>query len=227
MKPRGAKRVPRLCGEKEDGGEFVARPPEEGLFCQLGELSDGELVRQARAGHPEFLNPLLRRHWKYFLSLVRRRCGWCAWAEDICQEGCLKALARLGQLKQPETFPYWVKEFITHEWQHCRRGCKKNSATLDADCTSQVERLGAAPQELAASDRKHLWSVLWQDATLSRGRMRQVAVFMLQFYRVHEELPAVRVLAELTHCSHGTAERSRAAVLRVWRRRLAGLGFYP
>jgi hypothetical protein len=68
--------------------------------------------------------------------------------------------------------------------------------------------------------------VLWQDAMLSRGRTQQVDVFMLQFYRVHEELSAAQVVVKLTHRSHGTAERGRTAVLCVWRRRLASLGLY-
>lgn len=230
MKPPGASSAPRTFGGKAGKtGQCMCLtwPATQTVTSHPEKPTDADLVRQAQAGSDAALELLLRRHWKFFLAQVRQHCGACGWVEDVCQEGCLKALTHLEQLHQPEAFHAWVSGFITHERQHCSRGCKKVGTNGGSDGTSQVEQLGVAPQRWATLDRDCLWSALWQEANIARGRTQRVAVLMLKFFSKHGELPAVRVVAELTCSSHGSAERSRLAVMRAWRHRLASLGFHP
>lgn len=234
MKPPGAVSAPRsLSGEKGKEGQCLRRtwPASPTITFWRENLPDPELVRRAQAGDEEAIGLLLRRHWKSFLAQVRQHCGRCGWVEDVCQMGCLRALEHLGRLRHPEAFHCWVSGFIEHEWRHCSRGCKKVCKKVGtgsgSDGTSQVERLGVVTQGWAAPDRDCLWSALWQEASMTRGRTQRVAVLMLEFYVRYGQFPAVRVVAKLTRSSHGSAERSRVAVLRAWRRRLASLGLLP
>ncbi len=194
----------------------------------LTELPDAVLVQRANAGCLESRKTLLQRHWPRLRHRVRRACGHGLFAEDLCQEACLKALVRLPGLRHPEAFGPWLQGFLAHEIHHCRRSCQKKVGTpRPPDGTTPIEGMNAVAENHDAHDFEIVWGFLSRHVFADGSRTGRMAVFMLEHYRRLEELPSVRTIAASLPCGRGTAERLRAAVLTTWRRDLTSLGLHP
>ena len=74
-----------------------------------------------------------------------------------------------------------------------------------------TELLAVLDQALAHLDENH----------------HKVGKFVLDYFAENQELPTVRQIEQGTGTSHGTAERSRKYVLKVWERLCKRKGFGP
>jgi len=190
--------------------------------------ADAVLVRQAQAGSTEALDSLLRRHHSRLLSHARRQCGACGMVEDLCQETCLTLISHLSDLREPEAFPCWIQTCLDNAARHCRRkNCKRVGTPMPEDGPYQIEGLSVEAPCVVEADWQFLWSVLWEQSGGMGGRLGRTGALMLESYAREEEFPSVRTLAEATHTGYGTAERSRSAVLRSWRRALTVSSLHP
>jgi RNA polymerase sigma-70 factor (ECF subfamily) len=73
-------------------------------------MTDEQLVRATLEGDVSAFGTLVERHWKMAVALAMTRIGDPADAEDIAQEGFLKAYAQLGRLQDPSRFPGWLSK---------------------------------------------------------------------------------------------------------------------
>ena len=70
-------------------------------------------------------------------------------AEDAAQEAFVKAWQRLGQLRQPEAFPGWLRRIVLTECGRLRRGRRMRLVPLDA--AAEFASHGEDPQAAAES----------------------------------------------------------------------------
>lgn len=185
------------------------------------------LVRRAQSGNLADLNLLLEENRPHLLRHARGCCGDCGLAEDLCQETCLKVVARLSELRQPEAFAAWARGILTNEIRHCRRKCRKVGTAGQEIGTDQIEGMVAEEiHELTAEVDE-----LVEDLRRRGGRPDQqrgrIAVFMLDYFSTRHELPTIRKIASETGASQGTAQRHRDALLQTWRRALRAMGILP
>jgi len=74
-----------------------------------GDLNVAELVRLARLGDEPAFDRLARHYRAAVLAITFSRVGNREEAEDLAQEVLLKAQAKIGELREPEAFPAWLK----------------------------------------------------------------------------------------------------------------------
>jgi RNA polymerase sigma-70 factor, ECF subfamily len=67
------------------------------------------LVVAAQAGDREAFNELTRRFEKTVLAIAYRRLRNWAEAAELTQDVFVQVLRKLGQLREPERFPGWIK----------------------------------------------------------------------------------------------------------------------
>jgi RNA polymerase sigma-70 factor, ECF subfamily len=73
-----------------------------------------ELVRRAVDGDRDAFCELVMQNWNRLVRLARSIAG-PADAEDIVQEGLLKAWRKLGGLRDPAVFQSWIYRIITRK----------------------------------------------------------------------------------------------------------------
>jgi len=85
--------------------------------CSGGEHSvptDGELVRQARAGSERGFELLVRRYQGIVSARAYAVLHDRADAEDAAQDAFLRVFRALGQLREPEAFGPWLLQTVTN-----------------------------------------------------------------------------------------------------------------
>jgi RNA polymerase sigma-70 factor (ECF subfamily) len=100
------------------------------------EPSDGDLVRQARAGGQDAFGRLVRRYQGLAVARAYAVLHDRAEAEDAAQEAFFRAFRSFGQLRQPDAFASWLLRTVVNV---ARRAASKRArhpaALLDADAT--------------------------------------------------------------------------------------------
>jgi len=187
------------------------------------ETSDASLVHQAQAGDTAALDALLQRHWPEFRRHAELVCGDPAAAPDICQDACLKAVHCLSRFVDGGNFRAWIFGFINHEARRWRRNLKKVCTRTDEIGNYIVETMSAKTLNESQQDMRVLLDLLRERAYGMSHRRRQVASFMLDYYREQYELPTIRAIASATHTSQGAAQIYHEEVLASWCRFLAGV----
>src|SRR5262245_55975803 len=71
-------------------------------------MTDGELVRQARAGRPDAYAELARRWAARITAVCHAKTGRRGAAEDLAQETLLRGYRSLASLENPERFGSWL-----------------------------------------------------------------------------------------------------------------------
>jgi RNA polymerase sigma-70 factor (ECF subfamily) len=71
--------------------------------------SEVDLVLAAQNGDREAFGRLLLRHEQTVYNVAFRRLGNHAEAQEVCQEVFVRALEKIGQLRQPECFGGWLR----------------------------------------------------------------------------------------------------------------------
>ena len=80
------------------------------------EPADAELVARALAtGAPEWYEAIARRHYRAAFAVALAITTDVADAEDACQEGLARALARLADCRQPERVAEWVTAVVRNQ----------------------------------------------------------------------------------------------------------------
>ena len=72
------------------------------------EFSDKEIIARILAGDDEGFTQLLDRHGRVLWAFVRGREPFLDRAKDLYQETIVRALERLGTLRDPERFRAWM-----------------------------------------------------------------------------------------------------------------------
>jgi RNA polymerase sigma-70 factor (ECF subfamily) len=74
---------------------------------------DSALVRRAMAGDREAFSDLAAANWRRLLALVRSIVADLD-AEDVVQDGMIKAWRKLGSLRDPRAFSAWLTRIVAN-----------------------------------------------------------------------------------------------------------------
>jgi RNA polymerase sigma-70 factor (ECF subfamily) len=74
--------------------------------------SDAVLVARARRGEPAAFDTLVRRHYRAAYAVALALLGHRTDAEDVCQDGWVRALERLDDCREPDRFIYWLLQIV-------------------------------------------------------------------------------------------------------------------
>ena len=77
------------------------------------ESSELSLVLAAQQGDREAFGQLVQRYERAVYATAYRRLNNHAEAQELAQEVFVKALERIGQLRQPECFAGWLRSVTT------------------------------------------------------------------------------------------------------------------
>lgn len=114
------------------------------------EGSDGELVRQARAGRREAYDELIRRHAAKISAVCRSRLGSRGPVEDMVQEAFLRGFRALPTLAEPDKFAGWVCGIAIRaslDWLKAKERSQVSYDALGPGIGPDVARAAEAPEE--------------------------------------------------------------------------------
>ena len=109
------------------------------------------VVELARRGDREAFAELIQRHQAWIRNLMWRCCNHKALADDLAQQVFLQAWRDIPKLRQPHSFPGWLRRLAMNVWhQHLRKRDILSSAESDEALNQQTtsESGGEIAQEL-------------------------------------------------------------------------------
>lgn len=104
----------------------------------IEKLEIADLVRNAQTGNREAFGELFQRYERHVFAVAMRRLGDFNDAQELAQEVFIKAMDKIGQLRQPECFGGWLRS-ITHRMAinlqiRQSRGVSTEPEHLEATC---------------------------------------------------------------------------------------------
>ena len=143
--------------------------------------TDGELVRQSRAGEPAAYEHLARRWAARVLAVCHARVGRAggrAAAEDLAQESLLRGLRSLPTLADPEKFGPWLVGIAVRTCLDWLKSAQRTEVSLD-----DVVIADARADENArdATDRRERAEQLMREVERLPHTYREV--LMLYYYQ--------------------------------------------
>jgi RNA polymerase sigma-70 factor (ECF subfamily) len=137
------------------------------------DVSDGDLVRLARAGDPAAFRLLVERHRPLARARAARLCSDPGDVDDIVQESFLQAFVALDRLRDPARFAGWLCGIVVNVH---RAMARRVPVTLLADWPERLHPHSA--DGLSSVDDLDRAEVLRQAvAELPAGQRRAVAMF--------------------------------------------------
>ena len=148
--------------------------------------TDGELVRQARAGEPAAYDQLARRWAARVLAVCHARVGRAGAgghtaAEDLAQESLLRGLRSLPTLADPDKFGPWLVGIAVRTCLDWLKSAQRTEVSLDdaaacgahedddardvADRRERAEQLMREVERLPHAYREVLMLYYYQDCT--------------------------------------------------------------
>ena len=137
------------------------------------DVSDGDLVRLARAGDPAAFRILVERHLPLARARASRLCADPGDVDDVVQESFLQAFVALDRLRDPDRFAAWLSGIVLNVYRVLRR---RTPLTLLADWP---ERLHPRSQDglPSADDLDRSQALAQAVAELPAGQRQAVAMF--------------------------------------------------
>lgn len=86
--------------------------------------TDAQLVAQVRRGDAAGFDALVRRHYRAAYVVALSLLGDQMEAEDVCQDGFIKALERIDDCRKPDRFASWLLQIVrnrAHNFRDYRR----------------------------------------------------------------------------------------------------------
>jgi len=94
----------------------------------LNKRSDEQLVKAALRGDTPSYGLIVERYWKMAVALALSKINDAIEAEDIAQEGFIKAYSQLHKLRYPDRFAGWLSKIVTQLCiNHVRKYAKGRS----------------------------------------------------------------------------------------------------
>lgn len=95
---------------------------EQGTFENRQKQSDIVLIQQAQTGDTEAFGELINRYRGQLFRYVRALTHDSYLAEDILQDGLIRAFIHLGQLQNTERFMAWMQRIVRNQaYSHMNR----------------------------------------------------------------------------------------------------------
>ncbi len=92
---------------------------------------DASLVERARKGDRDAFGELVRRHQRGALRLAVGLCGSTDEAQDVVQEGFVKAYQALDRFRAEASFRPWVMTIVANEARNRRRSTIRRAALAE------------------------------------------------------------------------------------------------
>ncbi len=111
------------------------------------------LVRAAQGGDPQAFGRLVERYQRAVYATVYRHLGNDAETQEVCQEIFLRALRKMGQLREPRCFGGWLRAIAARMAINRavrRRWPAATCESIDAVCARQPTPLA----DLLARERR-------------------------------------------------------------------------
>ncbi len=138
----------------------------------VSEESETSLVLAAQEGDREAFGELARRYERAVYATALRRLGNHAEAQEVCQEVLVRAMQKIGQLREPEAFGSWLRSVTSR--MAINRAVRKRHAiatepeTLAATCVEHETPLAAV---LASERRSQVRAGLGRLGALDRDTL--------------------------------------------------------
>jgi RNA polymerase sigma-70 factor (ECF subfamily) len=97
------------------------------------QLNDKQVIEQVLAGQTNAYGNLVKRYWKLALAVAYTRCQNTASAEDLAQDGFIKAYMHLASLEDRSKFAGWLTKIIHQE---CISHHRKKQVSIHVDPVS-------------------------------------------------------------------------------------------
>jgi len=145
------------------------RPDPGSMSSQTGlsglppEISDEEVVRRVVAGESELFEILLRRHNQRVYRVARAVTGEDAQAEDLAQEGWVRAYQHLAEFEGRAQFSTWLTRIVLHEgWARVRKGRRFEPIADESETSEEFMSASPDPESRALSSemREYLESAV-------------------------------------------------------------------
>ncbi|WP_432949599.1 RNA polymerase sigma factor [Kribbella sp. CA-253562] len=168
-------------------------------------LGDAELVAAAQAGDIAALGQLLTRHRPRMTAVAIQLLGYGPDAEDAVQEALTVALARIGDVRDPDAVGAWLRMVVRNA---CRMQLRaRHPLPLDDHRAATLSSAEPDPAELLDRHASRDW--VWHALDRLSPPLRMVLVL-----RHFSSVTAYREIAELCGVPIGTV-RSRLSEARA------------
>ncbi|MBN1360341.1 MAG: RNA polymerase sigma factor [Sedimentisphaerales bacterium] len=133
--------------------------------------NESALVCAARDGDKDALQTLLTRHWSWLKALVYGVLGDARDLDDVMQEVCLRVIARIHTLREPECFRSWLAVLARRE--ALKRRQRRTPRPVEIDPESEAFQMaGPVESPLEELEREELY-----------GRILEAVETLPQIYR--------------------------------------------
>jgi RNA polymerase sigma-70 factor (ECF subfamily) len=139
-------------------------------------VTDGELVRQARAGEPAAYGQLARRWAARVLAVCHARVGRAA-AEDLAQEALLRGLRSLPTLAEPEKFGHWLIGIAVRTCLDWLKSAQRTEVSLDAMAGPFGSSTTTDEEVADSADRRERSEQLMREVERLPQAYREVVMF--------------------------------------------------
>jgi RNA polymerase sigma-70 factor (ECF subfamily) len=182
------------------------------------ELTDADLVAKTRAGDSQAFGVLVQRHGRSLFRLAYRMTANEQDAEDVVQEGFLRAYRQLSHFDERASFGTWLYRIVANCSLDLVRSRKRRSehlAPVEADGEDPMESVPACvatPERLALSGevRERVAAAMEQLSPTER------TAFVLRHY----EGMGIEEVSRVLECQPGAAKHSVFRAVQKLRRAL-------
>ena len=179
------------------------------------QLTDAELVEQARAGAADAYDVLVRRYQELAFRTAYLITGDAADAEEVAQDGLTKAYYALDRFRTGSPFRPWLLQIVANEARNRRKSSwRRVQLGLRAAAEEPPGRAAPSPEGevLAGEQREALLAALGG----LRDDDRQVLAYRY-FFDLNEAEMAI-----ILNCARGTVKSRLSRALGRLRGLLAG-----
>jgi len=108
--------------------------------------NESALVCAAQHGDKDALQRLLTRNWPWLKGLAYSVIGEADEVDDVLQDICVRVIAKIGSLREPERFRSWLavlarRQALRHRQRIARRPATLNEEIAELQCDDKAERL--------------------------------------------------------------------------------------
>lgn len=151
------------------------------------EVTDAELVRQARRGDTNAFASLVARHERSMLALAYAGTGCAATAADVVQDSVVRCWKKLGDLREEAKFVNWLATTVRHLATNAVRSPVRRFKLVGHEALDQHSVADSTDKVREADDAEQLRRAISLLDPIS------AAVVTLKYY---EDLPSKQI-AEL------------------------------
>jgi RNA polymerase sigma factor (sigma-70 family) len=156
---------------------------------------DAKLVQLGLRGDRDAFGRLVARYQSPVCALAYSACGSISQSEDLAQETFITAWRKLGDLKEPEKFKFWLfgiaRNLINNTARRQTRNPLATAAPLDEGLTAPAVASNPAGQAISKEEEEILWRSLEQIPESYREPL-------VLFYREHQSIEQVAATLDLS-----------------------------